>query len=103
MRSLLFVPGNSTKMMAKAATCGADVIILDLEDAVHPDAKAAARQLVADTLVDNAGGTRRATSGSTRSTANGARGISKRCFRRAPTASCCQKRWGRKTSIASLN
>jgi citrate lyase subunit beta/citryl-CoA lyase len=54
MRSLLFVPGNSTKMMAKAATSGADVIILDLEDAVHPDTKAAARQLVADTLGDRA-------------------------------------------------
>jgi citrate lyase subunit beta/citryl-CoA lyase len=54
MRSLLFVPGNSTKMMAKATSSGADVIILDLEDAVHPDAKVAARQLVADTLGDRA-------------------------------------------------
>src|SRR6185437_10897416 len=39
MRSLLFVPGNSTKMIAKACASPADVIILDLEDAVHPDAK----------------------------------------------------------------
>ncbi len=55
MRSLLFVPGNSPKMMAKAATSGADVIILDLEDAVHPDSKAAARRLVAEALADRTG------------------------------------------------
>ena len=56
MRSLLFVPGNSAKMMAKAAASGADVIILDLEDAVHPDSKQAARQLVAEALADRSGG-----------------------------------------------
>jgi citrate lyase subunit beta / citryl-CoA lyase len=50
MRSLLFVPGHSAKMMAKAATSGADVLVLDLEDAVHPDSKSAARQVVADAL-----------------------------------------------------
>jgi citrate lyase subunit beta/citryl-CoA lyase len=55
MRSLLFVPGNSPKMMAKAATSGADVIILDLEDAVHPDSKDAARRLVAEALADRTG------------------------------------------------
>ncbi len=58
MRSLLFVPGHSTKMMAKAAASGADVIIFDLEDAVHPDSKPAARQLVAEALADRAGGAR---------------------------------------------
>jgi citrate lyase subunit beta/citryl-CoA lyase len=56
MRSLLFVPGNSPKMMAKAAASGADVIVLDLEDAVHPDAKVAARRLVAETLATSASG-----------------------------------------------
>jgi citrate lyase subunit beta/citryl-CoA lyase len=50
MRSLLFVPGHSAKMMAKAATSGADVLVLDLEDAVHPDSKPAARQVVANAL-----------------------------------------------------
>ncbi len=50
MRSLLFVPGNSAKMMAKAAASGADVVIFDLEDAVHPDGKPEARQLVVETL-----------------------------------------------------
>ena len=56
MRSLLFVPGNSAKMMAKAAASGADVIVFDLEDAVHPDSKPAARPLVAAALVSSAGG-----------------------------------------------
>ncbi|ADZ69496.1 HpcH/HpaI aldolase/citrate lyase family protein [Polymorphum gilvum] len=50
MRSLLFVPGVSAKMMAKAADCAADVVILDLEDAVQPQAKAEARALVAGHL-----------------------------------------------------
>lgn len=50
MRSLLFVPGNSPKMIAKGAVSGADVIILDLEDAVHPDAKPEARKVVAEAL-----------------------------------------------------
>lgn len=52
MRSLLFVPGGSAKMMAKAAAAGADVIIFDLEDAVHPSQKDAARPLVAAALAD---------------------------------------------------
>jgi len=55
MRSLLFVPGNSAKMMAKAAASGADVIVFDLEDAVHPDSKPAARPLVAAALTNSAG------------------------------------------------
>jgi citrate lyase subunit beta/citryl-CoA lyase len=54
MRSLLFVPGNSSKMIAKAWASAADVVILDLEDAVHPDAKAEARKVVVEAL-GNAG------------------------------------------------
>ena len=50
MRSLLFVPGNSAKMFAKAQTSGADVIILDLEDAVHPDARPEARRVIVEAL-----------------------------------------------------
>ena len=48
MRSLLFVPGNSAKMIAKAEASGADVIILDLEDAVHPDARPEARRVIVE-------------------------------------------------------
>ena len=37
-------------MLAKSASSGADVVIFDLEDAVHPDAKAEARELTGKTL-----------------------------------------------------
>ena len=50
MRSLLFVPGNSAKMIAKAEASGADIIILDLEDAVHPDARPGARRVIVEAL-----------------------------------------------------
>jgi len=49
-RSLLYVPASSEKMLRKAGTRGADVLILDLEDGVHPDAKVEARQRLADTI-----------------------------------------------------
>ena len=52
MRSLLFIPGGSPKMMAKAASSGADVVIFDLEDAVHPSQKEASRPLVAAALAE---------------------------------------------------
>ncbi|WP_451988822.1 HpcH/HpaI aldolase/citrate lyase family protein [Achromobacter aloeverae] len=41
--SYLFVPGNRPERYAKALSCGADAVIVDLEDAVPPAAKAAAR------------------------------------------------------------
>ena len=49
-RSLLFVPGDRPERMAKAAGCGADALILDLEDSVAPGAKPAARMAVAGFL-----------------------------------------------------
>ncbi|NBS43003.1 MAG: hypothetical protein EBT34_04595, partial [Acetobacteraceae bacterium] len=42
-RSLLYVPASEERFVAKAHERGADVIILDLEDGVAPDAKARAR------------------------------------------------------------
>jgi citrate lyase subunit beta/citryl-CoA lyase len=45
MRSWLFVPGDSQPKLDKAPSCGADVVIVDLEDAVAPPAKQAARML----------------------------------------------------------
>jgi citrate lyase beta subunit len=45
-RSLHFVPGGNEKMMTKALTLAADGLILDLEDAVPPDRKAATRPIV---------------------------------------------------------
>jgi len=46
-RSLLFVPGDRPERFDKAAACGAHEIVLDLEDAVAPAAKAGARDAVA--------------------------------------------------------
>lgn len=46
--SYLFVPGNRPERFAKALASGAGAIILDLEDAVAPADKAAARQAIAD-------------------------------------------------------
>ena len=46
-RTWLFVPGNRPERFDKAAVAGADVVILDLEDAVAPSDKDAARERVA--------------------------------------------------------
>jgi citrate lyase subunit beta/citryl-CoA lyase len=42
-RSVLYVPAANEKALAKIASLAADAVIIDLEDAVSPDAKAAAR------------------------------------------------------------
>ncbi|MEO5773153.1 MAG: CoA ester lyase [Sphingomicrobium sp.] len=44
IRSLLFLPASRAGAVAKAREAGADLVILDLEDAVKPDDKAAARE-----------------------------------------------------------
>lgn len=49
-RSLLFVPGNRPERFAKATASGADLVILDLEDAVASADKDLARSAVADWL-----------------------------------------------------
>ena len=43
-RSVLYMPGSNRRAMEKARELPADVLILDLEDAVTPDAKVSARQ-----------------------------------------------------------
>lgn len=45
-RSVLYMPGSNARALEKAKTLAADVLILDLEDAVAPDAKATARAQV---------------------------------------------------------
>ncbi|ACA95766.1 MULTISPECIES: HpcH/HpaI aldolase/citrate lyase family protein [Burkholderia cepacia complex] len=45
-RSWLFVPGNRPERFEKARAAGADAVIVDLEDAVPPDGKPAARDAV---------------------------------------------------------
>ena len=51
LRSLLFVPGDSERKFARARDCGADALILDLEDSVAAAEKSAARARVAG-LID---------------------------------------------------
>lgn len=46
-RSYLFVPGDRPERFDKAAASGADVVVLDLEDAVAPERKALARESIA--------------------------------------------------------
>jgi len=50
IRSWLFAPGDSARKMEKAIAGDADRVILDLEDAVAPEAKPAARRMVAEVL-----------------------------------------------------
>ncbi|OJY36564.1 MAG: CoA ester lyase [Rhizobiales bacterium 65-9] len=45
-RSALYMPGSNARALEKAKSLPADVVILDLEDAVAPEAKAAARAQV---------------------------------------------------------
>jgi len=52
MRSFLFIPADSEKKLAKGDAIPADVLILDLEDAVAPENKARARQLAYEYLRD---------------------------------------------------
>ena len=49
-RSMLFLPGNTPNMLVNGAFLGADAAILDLEDAVAPSEKDAARVLVRNTI-----------------------------------------------------
>lgn len=50
MRSLLFVPGDDERKIAKALDSAADALILDLEDAVAPQRKSVARDVCATLL-----------------------------------------------------
>lgn len=52
MRSLLFVPGDSERKLAKALASGADALIIDLEDSVAPANRPAARELTAAFITD---------------------------------------------------
>lgn len=49
-RTMLFMPGNNPGMLQNGGVFGADAMILDLEDAVAPQEKDAARLLVAQSL-----------------------------------------------------
>ena len=50
LRSVLYMPGSNARALEKARTLPADALILDLEDAVAPEAKEAARAQVGESL-----------------------------------------------------
>ncbi len=51
-RSYLFAPGHNAKLLDRVFRAGADAVMLDLEDAVPPEAKDTARAMVAEALLD---------------------------------------------------
>lgn len=56
-RSCLYMPGSNSRALERARTIAADVLILDLEDAVPPDSKEVARdQVTAAVAADDFGG-----------------------------------------------
>jgi citrate lyase subunit beta/citryl-CoA lyase len=57
-RSLLFMPGSNARALEKAKVLPVDGIILDLEDAVAPDAKAMARDQIAAAVAERGFGKR---------------------------------------------
>jgi citrate lyase subunit beta/citryl-CoA lyase len=50
MRSLLFLPSSNPRAIAKAREAGADLVVLDLEDAVKPSDKHAAREAAVEAV-----------------------------------------------------
>lgn len=60
-RSVLYMPGANERALEKAKGLAADALILDLEDAVAPDAKAEARERVCALVADGAYGTKEVT------------------------------------------
>ena len=57
-RSALFIPGSKDRALERARGLPVDVILFDLEDAVSPDAKVAARDTLYAALADDGYGTR---------------------------------------------
>lgn len=57
-RSALYLPASNAKAIAKARTLACDVVILDLEDAVAPDAKAVARHQAVAAVLEGGFGAR---------------------------------------------
>jgi len=58
LRSALYIPGSKPRALDKARGLPADAIIFDLEDAVTPDEKTAARATLADALAQGGYGAR---------------------------------------------
>ncbi|OYU39590.1 MAG: CoA ester lyase [Pseudorhodobacter sp. PARRP1] len=58
LRSVLYIPGSKARALEKARGLSADAIIFDLEDAVAPEEKAAARDVLAQALDEGGYGNR---------------------------------------------
>jgi citrate lyase beta subunit len=52
IRSILFLPASNPRAIAKAREAGSDLVVLDLEDAVKPADKTAARKAALDAVAD---------------------------------------------------
>ena len=52
VRSILFLPASNPRAIAKARQAGSDLVVLDLEDAVKPDDKTAARKAAVEAVAD---------------------------------------------------
>ena len=94
MRSLLFVPADGGKKLDKAMASGADAMIVDLEDSIAPDRKAAARASAAAFIKDAVAAAKRPR---LLVRVNGLRPgsptpTSTPSCRRGPTRSCCRRR-----------
>jgi citrate lyase subunit beta/citryl-CoA lyase len=57
-RSALYMPGSNARALEKARSLEADVVIMDLEDAVSPDKKEAAREAIGAALAEGGYGDR---------------------------------------------
>src|SRR6476620_12748562 len=53
VRSVLFLPASNPRAIAKARAAGADLVVLDLEDAVKPDDKKAARDAAVEAVASD--------------------------------------------------
>ena len=56
LRSLLFVPADSSRKLEKALASGADALLIDLEDSVAPEARPKAREMARDFIKAAQGG-----------------------------------------------
>ena len=52
VRSILFLPASNPRAIARAREAGADLVVLDLEDAVKPDDKGAARKAAVEAVAE---------------------------------------------------
>ena len=86
-RSELAVPGSSPQLFEKAAASAVDAVFLDLEDAVAPDQKEAARKNVIQAINEIDWGARRCRCGSTGSTPSTCIVTWSRCSSRPATGS----------------